>query len=363
MCASSPGLGQRLSTKQEANINTYTLKSKEIRTAIAAFKDIFCSCYGPTGRPKMIQNSSGGYVITTSASSQLLPNLTVSKPVLKLMVAAVQGHLSRYSDSGLFCGLLMSYLVDSCIKLDLHPVLCININEYLARESLLVLDSIKIPVDFSNMDTMLCIVRSIIGSKPLCNLRAADLEHLSTLVLEAFLKSVPSVESSDDTMTLSCVECVTIEGVSPRNSWINDGVLLDSAKFLTHPSDEHITMGRIKSGTHHGHIRVALYDISMSGDSDNFADVNYETSPGITADTVILSQMLTTADKLVSDEVGLVACQKVIHPTVKKYLKAKGVLTVDRLSRLHIDAVQKVTGNYYYYEGIYCIGKILKQKN
>ncbi|XP_072031107.1 molecular chaperone MKKS-like [Amphiura filiformis] len=342
MCASSPGLGHRSLPNQQANIKTYTLKSQQVLLAISTFKQILQSCYGPMGHAKMIQNNSGGYMTTTSASSQLLQNLTVSKPVLKLMVAAIQGHLSRFGDGGLYCGLLMSSLVDTCIGTGLHPVLCCTINEHLAQKCLQLLDSIKIPVDIADMKTMICIVRSVIETKPLCNLTHKELDYISALVLEAFLKAVPSIDSSN-TMSMSHIEQLSVEGFPAHQSRVLDGVLLEATKFMTVLSKT-VTMPQVQSGPQQGQIRVALYDISMAGDSQNFVDVDYEFMSDVSAEDVVVSEMMRMAERLVADEVGLVACQKVIHPTVKKFFKESGVWTLDRLSRMHIDAVHKVTG-------------------
>ncbi|XP_070578903.1 molecular chaperone MKKS-like [Ptychodera flava] len=82
----------------------------------------------------------------------------------------------------------------------------------------------------------------------------------------------------------------------------------------------------------------------MSGDSDEFMDIQYVSSMATKSSDVVLPKIVSVVEDLVQQDVGLVACQKVIHPTVKKYLRECDVLTIDRLSVSHIDAVQKCTG-------------------
>ena len=76
----------------------------------------------------------------------------------------------------------------------------------------------------------------------------------------------------------------------------------------------------------------------------SFFFLSYELPPGLQTEDATLMAMNTLVDQLVDMGVGLVACQKVIHPSVKRRLRQKGLLAIDRLSMLHIGAVQQVTG-------------------
>lgn len=59
-------------------------------------------------RLKFFQSSSGGHVTVTSTSSKMLHSLSgLSHPILRLILAAVQGHLDNYSDGGLQTALLL----------------------------------------------------------------------------------------------------------------------------------------------------------------------------------------------------------------------------------------------------------------
>ena len=59
-------------------------------------------------RLKFFQSSSGGHVTVTSTSSKILHSLSgLSHPILRLILAAVQGHLDHYCDGGLQTALLL----------------------------------------------------------------------------------------------------------------------------------------------------------------------------------------------------------------------------------------------------------------
>ena len=54
--------------------------------------------------------------------------------------------------------------------------------------------------------------------------------------------------------------------------------------------------------------------------------------------------MMTTVDHLIEHGVKLIACQKVIHPTLQRYIARKSAYVIERLSIFHIEAVQRLTG-------------------
>ncbi|KAI8483245.1 hypothetical protein Bbelb_389860 [Branchiostoma belcheri] len=181
------------SPKQQSTVINQSLKDPKNAQAVSTFRALVQSCYGPTGRLKMIHNASGGHVTSTSMSQTLFRSMSVSNPVVKLIVSAVQSHTNQFSDGGLFAALLCSCLIES---------------------------------------------------------------------------------------------------------W----------------------------------------------DSDEFIDTAYEADVGVSGDALVFQHLMQVAAHLVQLQVGVLACQKVVHPGVQKYLAENGVLTVDRLGSLHVVAVQRLTG-------------------
>ena len=74
--------------------------------------------------------------------------------------------------------------------------------------------------------------------------------------------------------------------------------------------------------------KVALYNVSMAGDTDEwFGDsIKMETSStghDFNIESAVLRQMLKVADWLLAAGVGVVACQKCVHPALRQYLRDK----------------------------------------
>ncbi|XP_030834395.1 McKusick-Kaufman/Bardet-Biedl syndromes putative chaperonin-like isoform X2 [Strongylocentrotus purpuratus] len=346
MCAVSPGASMAYQTpKEQSHISSYDQQHPANIQALQAFKSIIKSCYGPQGHLKMIQNQCGGHVTLTSSSQRLLSTLSLSKPVLKMLSAAVEGHLKVYSDGGLHAALLACSLIEGCWETGLHPMMSVAVNEVMqdiCKKTMMSSDIFRIPINVASMETLLSLVRSVIASKPGCGLVKQDLHLIASLVVQSFISSIPSVDHGQP-LTIPEVQVIGVEGEMPSGSHILEGILIEAPDIPAFYTKD-LQVPRIDSGRDAGCIRVVLFNISLSGDSEEYADVGFELSPGLTAEASNLQAMRDLVDQLVDTRVGLVACQKVIHPSIKRYLRQKGILSIDRLSIRHIRAVQQVTG-------------------
>ena len=92
---------------------------------------------------------------------------------------------------------------------------------------------------------------------------------------------------------------------------------------------------------------MALFDCSLSGNvDDNWLD-NSKTEISHNSSTIeenVLTSMMKMVDDLILQGIKLIACQKVIHPTLQQYITRKRLYVIERLSICHIEAVQKLTG-------------------
>lgn len=68
----------RLEAKKPSLCKSEPLTSERVRATLSVLKGIVTSCYGPSGRLKQLHNGLGGSVCTTSQSSALLANLSVT---------------------------------------------------------------------------------------------------------------------------------------------------------------------------------------------------------------------------------------------------------------------------------------------
>ena len=63
---------------------------------------------------------------------------------------------------------------------------------------------------------------------------------------------------------------------------------------------------------------------------------------------VVLHELMQYARKLIELEIGVLACQKVVHPKVKKMLRECGIYVIDRLGIKFIEALKELSGKCMY---------------
>ena len=126
------------------------------------------------------------------------------------------------------------------------------------------------------------------------------------------MQTLPSPSQENKPHPINFVLC---EGLPIEESKVVHGILLESSS----PSST--------CNTESKPIKVAVYNISMAGDSEElFSDVKLETMAACSATCITdgtLRLMTKVVNRLVDLEVGLVACQKCIHPLMKQNLKEK----------------------------------------
>ncbi|XP_071833170.1 molecular chaperone MKKS-like [Apostichopus japonicus] len=324
--------------KEDNNGSIVKISNPEKLQVISSLKQFLLSCFGPRGRAKYVQNSHGALMTISASSQKLFSNLTFASPISQLVASSILQHLSVYSDNGLYMGIVISSIVEGAIKCDLHHKLCCEINNLLLNACLDAIKDISFKIDLSNLDAMLCLVRSIFRSKPSCCVSTVEINILSSLVLQTLFSSLP--DNLPKNLFIPRVEYVTMVGYPATETKLINGVLLDV------PSSFHKIVAAWKKELNidHADIKVALFNNSLAIKRDPLPGVTLEVSVDVDIEGYASQQMEVLSSKLRQAGVNFVGCQKVIHPTLVKTLHQMGILTVDRLSLLHIGAVQNLTG-------------------
>lgn len=112
---------------------------------------------------------------------------------------------------------------------------------------------------------------------------------------------------------------MTCEGDPVNESKIIQGVILQAPDIAT--------FQRKKALVSHS-AKVALYNVSMAGDTDEWFSDNIRiemagSAHDVNLERTVLQQMLNVADWLLATGVEVVACQKCMHPALKQYLRDK----------------------------------------
>ncbi|XP_013367762.1 PREDICTED: McKusick-Kaufman/Bardet-Biedl syndromes putative chaperonin isoform X2 [Chinchilla lanigera] len=312
------------------------LTTEKVRAKLTVLKGVLTSCYGPFGRLKQLHNGMGGSVCTTSQSTVLLRNLSVTHPILKILTTAVQNHVSCFSDCGLFTAILCCNLIENVQKTELTAATTIKLNKHLLNFCISYLRSeicgCRIPVDFTSTQILLCLVRSILTSKPACMLTRKEVDHISALILRAFLHTIP--ENTGEPIILGKCIIVPLKGQRVTDSTVLPGVLIEMS----------VQLMRMLPARKSSALKVALFATSLSGDFSDPGEGSVVVSYGVSLENAVLDQLINIGRQLVSDRVDLVLCQKVIHPSLKQFLSNHHILAIDRVGVTLMEPLSKVTG-------------------
>lgn len=330
----------RICRKKPAVCTDEPLSNRTICQKIALLNDILRTSYGPTGRFKQIHNNVGGHVLTTSTSTALLKRLDVSEPLLKLISTSIQHHTTRYSDCGLFMGIFSLKLIESTQKLGLRTVAAAKVYRHLLEECNVYLkgDSCicKVRVDFSNCESLVALATSMLTSKPTCMLNSKETQHVSSLITQAFLYSIPSNFPSGTCFGRTVT--VAIESQSVSDSAVFPGLLVDVPEMLQPKVIKRLEPGPFK---------VVLFSTSLAGDNSEVGDVTLEVHGGLDPDSEVLQQLLRLGECIVKDNVTVFACQKVVHPVLQQYLREHGVIVMERLGLGLMEPFAQITGKLF----------------
>ncbi|XP_031959575.1 McKusick-Kaufman/Bardet-Biedl syndromes putative chaperonin isoform X2 [Corvus moneduloides] len=292
----------RLEAKKPPLFISEPLTRDAVSQSLSLLSGILKSSYGPAGRLKQLHNGVGGCVCTTSQSSAVLGHLSTSQPVLRVLTASVQNHVSRFSDCGLFTAILCCGFIENFRSLNVAPFTIIKISKHLLS---LCMDHLKseacgcrVSVDFGSVETLVCLTNAVLGK---------------------------------------CM-IVPVKGRRVVDSTVLPGLLIEMPEFqLGKP----LAVKRTGSNT----IKTALFSVSMSGDGFNAEEGTIAVHHGVSLEMSELNQLLNVGKQLVKDEVGLVLCQKVMHPSLKQYLKENGVIAVDRAGLSLMEPLGCMTGS------------------
>ncbi|XP_033735153.1 McKusick-Kaufman/Bardet-Biedl syndromes putative chaperonin-like [Pecten maximus] len=332
----------RVDAKTESHINPLTLENDQILNGLILMEQITSSSRGPSGKVKMVQNSVGGHLTMTSTSSRLLNAMSFSNPVVKLIVSTAQGHLKTFSDGGhLLMSVSLSLILESLkldtsrrILTDLYEIFLGMCVEYLRGNS-----DIQTDVVFSDLKQMSSVVKSILISKPQCRFSMKHMRLYSNLILESFLSSLPNCNAVQQLS--DCVNMVAIEGESMEKSSVLHGLLLQCPEIASHSKQNIHTLTATSDSSH---VLVALVTASMSGDTEEVGSMQFESDVSVDTEYFLLDILEEFCEKLAANNVGILLCQRVVHPRLKQRFKELSIVVVERLGAIMTPYIQDVSG-------------------
>jgi McKusick-Kaufman syndrome protein len=287
---------------------------------------------GPEGGIKIL-TSGAGYTTFTSSSSRILNNITLSNPVCLFISQIIKSQLNDYNDHGLYTGILITSLLEKILshRVGLSVPAAASIIEDLSSTltDLFDLSCIKLKVDFSTVKQLLPLVKSILSSKPTCGLTRADAQNLQLSIVKGFL------QTTGKTMGDIILQCT--EGPEMR-SQVFPGILYQI-------NYDDICTVLYEKCNKMACISLILFNIMLTGEETSKISENRSIKLEVPKnDNSFVAETLKLFDKIVELNIDVVACQKVVHPTLCLYLQRKGILLLDRMGTELTHAVEKLSG-------------------
>lgn len=327
----------RLVKKSPSVCTDLPLDTTDSRRKLRTLLQLLKSCFGPKGRLKLLHNSIGGHVVTTSSSSVLLSAISSSLPLLNLIKTSILNHVGRFGDCGLFAAIFCLALIEQTRQSGLRGRAAVQLNTHLLDLCTVYLRQedcgCKMELGFTSSHHLTTLALSVISSKPACVLTPSEVLHVSKLSVQAFLLTVPC---SSPAGKLGETVTVPVEGPSVQHSAVCQGLLVDMPDLLSLNNAE-----RPRARP----LRAVVFSASLAGDLSDIGEGVIEVHGGEDTDSQILDQLLELGKQVVKDEVKLFVCQKVVHPVLQQYLRSRDVLVLERLGITLMEPLLQLTGD------------------
>jgi len=283
--------------------------------------DLAESSIGPHGRLKVLQTKAGGYAMITTTSSRLFDFISAKDPVSQILLTGFSTHQHLLKNGGLFLASLSCNFYLAHCGSSLPRSTCIEMNIYVHERIKQELNENFVTkiLDIGNASNMLTLVKSILRSKPVCQLTEDEIEHLSIKILKAFF-----VNADSQIETQYGLVIVPLQGPAVIQSHLISGIVLKLPKVIS-LSEKLQTVCK-------GRPKLVVVLASLAGDQQVINGSLFpEDSEFVPINDVTFGAIWRLVESFVSAGVDIVCCQKVVHPSVRKYLEEKNVLVIDRL--------------------------------
>ncbi|KAJ1529890.1 hypothetical protein ONE63_006621 [Megalurothrips usitatus] len=306
-----------------------SVDSVYLKPALDEFTKLLAALVGPHGHSCLIRSPVDS-VTLTSSSSRLISNIPVGSPLLQFALQCIRSQIERFGDGGLYCGILLSKLmirlIDSCIP---RHSSCSILSELqnIVLSQLRNSEQLLLSINLDSVAPLMAVAQSVLLSKR-GNYEGTDPVHLAhintqiSLLVQAFLESEASIEK--------VVLCIRKK---VDKQCLLNGVLYPCA------DEEHVVL----KGMSWNSASLLLFSVMLT----DKIDCKEKELPGVDYLQQGKAQFEAAEifiEKAISCGINIVACQKVVHPTLILKMKRKGILVLQRLGKRMAEAVEILSG-------------------
>ncbi|GAA5911461.1 hypothetical protein JCM3775_003905 [Rhodotorula graminis] len=308
---------------------------KAITQNIVAAKtvaDVVRTCLGPRAMLKMILDPMGGILLTNDGNA-ILREIEVAHPAAKSMIELSRTQDEEVGDGTTSVIILAGEILAQALpylERNIHPVVIISAFKRALEEALRIIDSISVPVDPSNEDEMLRLIKTAIGTKFVS--RWSDM--MCKLALKA-IRTVARDENGAKTVDIKRYAKVEkVPGGELEDSRVLDGVMVN--KDVTHPKMRR----RIENP------RVVLLDCPLEykkGESQTNIEVAKEADWNRLLE-IEEEQVKAMCERIIEFKPDLVFTEKGVSDLAQHYLVKANITAIRRVRKSDNNRIARATG-------------------
>jgi thermosome len=305
---------------QGANILAAKVIAEAIRTTL-----------GPRGMDKMLVDSLGDVTLTNDGAT-ILKEIDVQHPAAKMIVEVAKAQDDEVGDGTTTAVILAGELLRKAEELldqDIHPITIISGYKKAADEATKYIESIALPVDPDDKETLVKIAATSQNSKAVKGAR----EHFGKIAVDAVMSIV---EKRGDKLRadIELINVIKKQGKSMFETELINGMIID--KEIVHAR----MPKRVKDA------RIALLDAPLEIEKTEMDAEIRITDPTqmkafLDEEEKMLKEMV---DKVVKVGANVIICQKGIDDLAQHYLARAGVVAIRRAKKSDMEKLAKATG-------------------
>lgn len=326
---------------------------EETTMLVRRIASVSASTLGPRSSQHVMLKSMDSVCVTSSAKYYIEQTCTLNahNPVMKIFLQILSTHHKTHGDSGWLCIYVATHLLLASQHCDIPPCTFIQGINHACSVAIEELTSSTSPLaltlDWGEPEQVVCMLKSIFRPhQSTTHLTDDQSTQLATTLLSAFIGSLR--EGSGATLSPHVIfhaTCLTL--TLPHGSCcqhLEGTVLLDIPFPRAFPKEE--ARDRL----------VAVFEESLELPSQlahlSIESTHHPTAPGASPAAPVTnsvkeleySYLEQMCDILLHANVGLVCCQRRIHPHLQRLLSLRGIVCIPRLSIRYVNVVLRLSG-------------------
>jgi thermosome len=305
---------------QSSNILAAKVISEAIRTSL-----------GPRGMDKMLVDSLGDVTLTNDGAT-ILKEIDVQHPAAKMVVEVAKAQDDEVGDGTTTAVILAGELLRKAEELldqDIHPITIISGYKKAADEGTKYIESIALPVDPDDKETLVKIASTTLNSKAVKGAR----EHFGKIAVDA-VSAIAEKRGDKMRADIELINVIKKQGKSVFETELINGMIIDKEIVNARMPK------RVKDA------KIALLDAPLEIEKTEMDAEIRITDPSqmkafLDEEEKMLKEMV---DKVIKTGANVIICQKGIDDLAQHYLAKAGVVAIRRAKKSDMEKLAKATG-------------------